>query len=449
MNILIVGAGEVGRYLCEILSEEYHDVTVIESDVTLADQVDEELNVRVFKGNGSSAEVLQQAGANRCEYFLAMTSDDKTNLISCSLAKALGAGTTIARIHDQTYSDNSILNYQGHFGIDHLLNPEALAAVELAKKIRHPGRVAVENLARGQIEVQQFRVKPKAKVIGKKLADLKLDRRVRIGYVQTGDQQKVAGANTVLQEYDYVTLFGPAQILFEVKPLFDPEMETEPVRIVLYGGGEASIALIRLLSHPRFKIRILEENKPQCRLLAEKFPKVTVIQGDATSLRLLEEEQIGSADYFIGLTKEDEDNVMTCLQASKLGAKHTMLLVNRADYVEVLERLGSVLGVELVVSPRIATANEVVRYTSREPYIVLAKLANDFGRIVEIKVGPESPCAGKKLREIEWPNDCVIVALMHKSEAKVPGADDTIEAGARVVAIIHQENTRKLVKMLK
>ena len=449
MKILIVGAGEVGRYLCEILSEEYHDVSVIESDIPLANQIDEELNVRVIKGNGSSAGVLQQADADHCDYFLAMTSDDKTNLISCSIAKALGAGTTIARIHDQTYSDNSILNYQLHFGIDHLLNPEALAAVELAKKIRHPGRVAVENLARGQIEVQQFRVKPKAKVIGKKLADLNLDRRVRIGYVQSGDEQKVAGANTVLREYDYVTLFGPSQILFDVKPLFDPELETEPVRIVLFGGGEASIALVRLLTHPRFKIRILEESKEQCRLLAEKFPKVTVIQGDATSLRLLEEEQVGSADYFIGLTKEDEDNVMTCLQASKLGAKHTMLLVNRADYIEVLERLKSILGVELVVSPRIATANEVVRYTSREPYIELAKLANDSGRIVEIKVGPKSPCAGRKLRDIEWPGDCVIVALMYKSDAKVPGADDTIEAGARVVAIIHKENTRELVKMLK
>ncbi len=449
MRILIVGAGEVGRYLCEILSEEYHDVSVIESDPALADQVDEELDVRVIKGNGSSVEVLQQAGADSCDYLLAMTSDDKTNLISCSLAKALGAGTTIARIHDQTYSDNSILNYQSHFGIDYLLNPEALAAVELAKKIRHPGRVAVENLGRGQIEVQQFGVKAKARVIGKKLAELKLDPRVRVGYVQRGQEQEVANANTVLQENDYVTLFGPSQILFEVKPLFDPEMVTEAVRIVLFGGGEASIALVRLLTHPRFKIRILEEDKKQCRYLAEKFPRVTVIRGDATSLRLLEEEQIGSADYFIGLTKEDEDNVMTCLQASKLGAKHTMLLVNRADYIEVLEGLKSILGVELVVSPRVATANEVVRYTSREPYIELARLANDRGRIVEIKVGPKGSCVGKKLREIEWPGDCVIVSLIHKSETKVPGADDRIHAGARVVAIVRKENARELVKMLK
>jgi trk system potassium uptake protein len=449
MKILIVGAGEVGRYLCEILSEEYHDVTVIENDQALGDQVDEELNVRVIKGNGSSAEVLRQAGADQCDYFLAMTSDDKTNLISCSLAKALGAATTIARIHDQTYSDNSIINYQSHFGIDYLLNPEALAAVELAKKIRNPGRVAVENLARGQIEVQQFRVKAKARVLGKKLAELKLDPRVRIGYVQRGDEQQVANAQTILQENDYVTLFGPSQTLFDIKPLFDPDSVSETVRIVLYGGGEASIALIRLLTHPRFKIRILEENKAQCRFLAEKFPKVTVIQGDATSLRLLEEEQIGSADYFIALTKEDEDNVMTCLQASKLGAKHTMLLVNRADYIEVLERLKETLGVELVVSPRIATANEVLRYSSREPYIELAKLANDCGRIVEIKVGPKSPCVGKKLREIQWPGDCVIVAFIHKSETKVPGADDAILAGARIVAIVRKENIRNLVKMLK
>jgi trk system potassium uptake protein len=449
MKIIIIGAGEVGQHLSAILSDSQHDVTVIERSPDLAARLDEELDVRVICGNGSYAGTLVKAGVEKCDFFLAMTSDDRTNLISSSLAKALGKETTtITRIHDQTYNDNSILNYQSHFGIDHLLNPEALSAVELAKAIRNPGRVAVENFARGQIEVQQFRVTPKARVIGKTLADLRLDPRIRIGYVQSGDQQEVAHAGTVLNEGDVVTVFGVPQVLFDQKSNFNPDTETDTIRVVIYGGGETGIALIRLLTHPRFRVRVLEKDTAQCQILAQTFPRVTVIHGDATSLRLMEEEQIGSADYFVACTKDDEANVMTCLQASKLGAKHTLLLINRADYIDVLERLKETLGLEIVVSPRLATANEVMRYTSRAPYVEVAQLPHKAGHIIEVKVQPKSLADGKMLREIKWPKNCVVVALLHKSEAKVPGASDIMAGGDRLVVIIRQDQIPELLKVL-
>lgn len=398
MKIIIIGAGEVGRYLSEILSQA-NDVTVIEQVPELAEAIDEELDARVICGNGIYAGMLLQAGVKDCDYFLAMTSDDRTNLISSSVAKVLGKRTTtITRIHDRTYND-SAFDYQAHFGIDHLLNPEALSAVELAKAIRNPSRVAVENLARGQVEVQQVRVHQKAKATGKALADLRIDRRIRVGYVQSGNRREVAHAETVLESGDLVTLFGEPQVLFEKRCLFNPEVDAETVRVVLYGGGETSIALIRLLSHPRFKVRVLEKNAQQCRVLAEMFPRVTMICGDARTLRLMEEEQIGAADYFVACTKDDEANIMTCLQASKLGAKHCLLLMNRPDYVDVIERTKEALGVEMVVSPRLATGSEVMRYTSRAPYVHMASLSNQGGSIIEIRVAPGSRAVGKTLRK--------------------------------------------------
>jgi len=158
MRIIIVGAGEVGSYLCETLSRLDHDVTVIERDEERAAKLNHELDVRVLTAIGSSARTLIKAGVEKCDYFLAMSRNDETNLVSSSLAKALGARFTFTRIHDQTFRDNSIVNYQNHFGIDHLINPERLAAVEIAKAIRNPGRVAVEDFARGYIEVQLVHV---------------------------------------------------------------------------------------------------------------------------------------------------------------------------------------------------------------------------------------------------------------------------------------------------
>ncbi len=448
MKIIIVGAGEVGYNLCTSLSEGGHDVTLIESSEDLFERLDEEQNARILSGDGASAEMLVKAEAGSCDAFLAMTSDDRTNIVSCSLAKGLGAARTIARIHDETYSDTSFINYQLHFGIDELVNPEAICAVELAKEIRNPGRVAVENFARGQIEVQQLHVSPDSKLIGPKLKDLRLDPRVRIGYLQREEAIEVAGADTVLQPNDLVTLFGTPDALLALRGKFDPKLRDGASRVTLFGGSETAIALIRLLSNPRFKIRLIEKDAGKCRRLAERFANLTVIHGDATSLRLLEEEQVGQADFFVACTKDDEENIMTCIQAAKLGARHVQLVINKGDYEELLDSLCGSLSIEVVVSPRKATAKTMLRNLSTEPVVELARLPNRTGRILEVRIGHASPCVGRAIKDIHLPAGGLLVALLHKFQAKVPGADDAILAGDRVVVIVREDQEKELLRRL-
>jgi trk system potassium uptake protein TrkA len=444
MKVIIIGAGEVGHNLCTTLAAAGHNVTLIEQSELHCEKLDEEQNALIINGNGSSARQLVDVDVASCDAFLAMTSDDRTNVISCSLAKGLGAKNTIARIHDETYSDNSVINYQLHFGIDLLVNPEAICAVELAKEIRNPGRVAVENFARGQIEVQQQEVAKGSRLIGKKLIDLKLDARIRIGYIQRDGQSEVARADSELQAGDVITLFGHPEELFTLRERFDPKHRADIARVVLFGGSETAISLIRLLSNPRFKVRVIEKDKAKCRSLVERFPNITVIHGDATSLRLLEEEQIGSADYFVACTKDDEENILTCLQAAKLGANHVQLVINKGDYDQLLGILKTMLGIEVVVSPRQATAEFMLRNLSAESTAKLAEVPGGGGQIVEVRIKHSSPCVGKKVKDIHLPAGALFVALLHKFKAKVPAADDVILAGDRVVVIL-DENQEKAV----
>ncbi len=448
MKIIIVGAGEVGHNLCATLAAANHDVTLIEKSEDRCERLDEEQNARIISGNGSSARQLVDVEVSKCDAFLAMTSDDRTNVISCSLAKGLGAKNTIARIHDETYSDNSVINYQLHFGIDLLINPEAICAVELAKQIRSAGRVAVENFARGQIEVQQQKVAHNSRLAGKQLKDLKLDSRARIGYLQRGGTSEVPNAETVLQAGDVITLFGHPEALYILREKFDPKHKVELSRVVLFGGSETAINLIHRLTNPRFKIRVIEKDPIKCRKLAERFPHVTVINGDATSLRLLEEEQIGSADYFVACTKDDEENILTCIQASKLGAKHVQLVINKGDYDDLLGMLKSTLAIEVVVSPRSATATYMLRTLSTETVANLAELPDGNGRILEIRIGHSSPCVGRKIKDIQLPRGSLFVALLHKFKAKVPAADDQILAGDRVVVLVNQDQEKALLQKL-
>jgi trk system potassium uptake protein TrkA len=250
-----------------------------------------------------------------------------------------------------------------------------------------------------------------------------------------------------LQAGDRVTLFGKPEELFELRERFNPDQKVELARVVLFGGSETAISLIRLLSSPRFKVRVIEKDLEKCRELAESFPQISVIHGDATSLRLLEEEQIGEADYFVACTKDDEENILTCLQAAKLGADHVQLVINKGDYDQLLGILKTMLGIEVVVSPRSATAEFMRRTLSSESVIQLAELP-EGGRILEVRISHASPVVGAKVKDITLPRNSLFVALQHKFKAKVPTAEDTILAGDRVIVLVHADQEAALLKRL-
>ena len=446
MKIVIVGAGDVGKYLCKVLSEDGHAVTLIESSESTATEVEENLDVRVIKGNGASAKHLMMAGANTCDYHIAMTQHDQLNIVSCAIASKLGARRTIARAHDQVYTDTELFNYQRHFNIDVLINPEALTAIELAKYVRNPARFVVEDFARGQIELQEIEVAENAKVTNQQLKDLSLPNGLKIGYIESNGALVVPTAQTILKAGDKVTILGTPEILSKNSYLFSNEYTKEHLRIVLYGATETSVALIRRLNNPRFKLRVIEPDVEKCKTVAEQFPYVTVIRGSATSLRLLEEEQIGSVDYFIACTKYDEENVMTCLQAKKLGAKNIELVINKPDYEQVIQNISSFLNITAAASPRKSTVTEIRKYLSNKNYMVAGSIKNGEIKFIEVKVAENSWAEGKPLRELNLPIATIIAAVVDENNnAKVPGANDIINANDRLIIILEKKNIQQVI----
>lgn len=449
MKTIIVGAGEVGSTISQNLSRRGHNVTLIERTAEGAARIEAELDVKVLRGNGSSAVMLAGAGIAEARNFLALTSDDRTNLVACKVARELGGKLfTVARIHDQTYLDYSRVDYQALFDVDFFLNPERLCAVELAKAIRHPGRVAIEHFARGQIEVQTMAVSPRSKLAGKRLRDMRVDPRLRIGMVTRDGETSVAQAGTVLEAGDQITVFGKLEAVSGFRRLVEPGDGGGSVRVVLYGGSEIAVSLVRLLGHPRFKVRVIEPDPEVCESMADRFPHLTVVRGDATSKRLLEEEQIEGVDYFVACTKVDEHNIMTCLQAAKLGARHVQLVINKPDYEGLLDDLRATMGVASVVSPRQASAEELIRYLERGTVVELSSMSVRSTRLLEIAVSPESAAIGRPLRELALPPGCLLLAILRGIEATVPGAGDSIEKGDRVLLAVDEPNRREVVRLL-
>ena len=208
MNIVIVGAGEIGRHLAIDLSRRGHTISVIESDGLRAAELERKIEAKVIVGDGCSINLLAEARIGDCELFLALTSDNTVNLMSASIAKSLGVERVISRVHPGLQREEWLFDFRGHFNIDHIFSSERLSAIELAKFIRNPDSLVVEEIARGKIELQQVKVSPKSDVLGKPLREINFPGRTRIALVSRGDVHEVPNAETILEAADIITIFG-------------------------------------------------------------------------------------------------------------------------------------------------------------------------------------------------------------------------------------------------
>jgi trk system potassium uptake protein len=449
VNIVIAGLGEVGRHLAGSLVSQGHDLSLIESSEPLAEELDERYDARVICGDESSVMALAEARVAEADLFLALSGDNDANLMAASLAKALGVKRTIARVHPRVQREEWLLDYRQHFGIDYLFSTQRLAAVELAKHVRNPEGLMVEEIARGRIELQQVEVSAKFEQLGKPLRDLALPARVRIGLVQRGARLFVPGAADALEAGDLVTLVGEPLVLAGLAPRFRTGGEAEgDMSVVIFGGGEYGFTLAQMLEGGGQRVRLLERDPKLCRRLSESLRRTVVVQGDATSVQQLKEEQVGVADFFIAATEDDEDNVMTCLQAKNLGTRYCLALVHRADYADVISRNSQQLQIRAAVSPREAALRDLQRYITKERSNTVLKLSGG-AEVIEAVVAESGKVAGRKVSEVRWPEGSLLVARLHGSEALVPGPDDELMPGDTIYALVSAESRRALVRLLQ
>lgn len=446
MKIIIVGAGEIGRHLAESLSNRAHSISVIERDEGLVNELNEILDAQVIHGEGTSVTTLARTDVAECDLFLGLTSDDSTNLVAASVAKALGAKKAIARLRPETQSEQWLFNYQTHFNIDHLFSAERLAAVDLAMYVRNPERVAIEELGHGKIELQQVFISPHSQAVERPIGELKLPDRVRIAAVQRHGECIVPHADEILQVGDLTTLIGEPTPLAETIQYLESEMTgAADYNVVILGGGEYGFALAHMLEGSACRIRILERKKERCEWLTEQLQRTIVLNVDATSRKELIEEQVGEADFFVAVTGEDEDNVMMCLQAKTLGVKYPIALVHRADYADVITDHKEQLGIMAAVSPRQTTSRELMRFVTSERYQVAFTLAGEM-EVLAFTLNGRSDLVGKHVRDIPVVPGTGFVAVIRENEAFVPIGDDELQSGDALYVIATPKAKKPAIK---
>lgn len=448
MKIIIVGAGEIGRHLAMSLSKEAHSIVVIEKDTSVANELEQQIDGRVINGEGASANVLLESGVSDCELFLALTSNTNVNIMAASMAKKLNAATVIARVHPGLQREEWLFDYRGHFNVDHIFSPERLSAIELAKFIRNPDSLMVEEIARGRIELQQVRVSKESAVVGVKLSDLKAPERTRVGSITRGGIHFIPSASDSFEPEDVVTIFGePLRLRKLAERLQKSNERRDQMRVVVFGGGEYGFSLAQVLESFDCKVRIIEKDSLRAQELTGLLSDTTVINTDGTVLSELEEEQVGDADFFVAMSGSDEDNVMTCLQANNLGTKNCLTLIHRADYAQAISASGRHFGVLAAVSPRDASRRELERFLTSDQFHTVKKMG--AGEVIETQVAKASIAAEHMISEIDWPEGCVIVARMRELHAIVPGPDDVLSPGDMIYAMVAPKVRKKFLKLVR
>jgi len=431
MRIVVLGGGTVGTSIADLLCRHRHSVTVVDSNPAHARRINNELDVRALAGSASESSVLFQADVLGADLCLAVTGDDEVNIVGASMAKAMGARRSVARVYAPVFRDLSTFDYQRHFGIDRLLSMEHLSAMELARGVRNPGSVVVENFARGQLEVQEVIVAEKTSVLGTPLRDLGLPSGVRIGSIYRDGKMRIAGAEDCVEPADRVTLIGRREDIDDVKDLF--QTKTGPKRgVVIAGGGETGYHLARTLEGQRFGVLVMEESQDRCEYLASHLKLSTVVRADATRRSVLEEERVGSADVFVACIGDDENNIMACVEAREIGAETIMAIVQRPDYANVVGKLG----IDSAVSPRDVIAKQVLGFLNAGPVISRTPLPGGDIGVLEIEVLEGSAATEHVLANLQLPAPCLIAAVMRADFVHVPGADDRLRPGDTVVALV-------------
>jgi len=447
MNIIVAGMGVVGRHVASVLAGEKHNLILLDVDSDVLEAANEEIDAMTIQGNVVSERILRQAGVENCDLFIAVTDRDEVNLIGALRAKHLGAETAIARATDRVYFEGEHGLYADMFGIDLVINPKFLVAIEIHKLIRTRGAVAVEDFANNQIEMVQLPIDSTSKGTNRPLAEVRLPRDVMVaGIVRHGQLQIPSGGDDI-KVGDEVICIGRVDEIPKVEQLFGLERRRDTRYVIIVGGGDIGLALARLLEADNVDVRIVDQDRSRCLELQELLHgrHTEILHGDGTSSQLLQELALQTCDVFVAVSHEDEVNLMASLLAKELHARRCISLVHKPDYRHILKRLG----IDSTLSPRVMVANEVLKHVRTQEVLSVTQIMGGQGEFLEFVVREGAAIAGRPLRETNFPHDARVCASFGDSGAHIARGDTILQPGDRVVAITTPHRRRDVEKKFK
>jgi trk system potassium uptake protein TrkA len=435
MNVLIIGMGEVGYHVAKVLSAAKHSVTVIDSDPLKVKRASEALDVQTLQGDGTLPRILDEADAGSMDLVLCVTDSDRSNMLSCMLARRMGAQGGIVRVKDiEDYrSYRSLLRRNLLF--DEMLSLEDLAAEEISKVVRRNQAVAVENFLDGQVTLRILRVKKGSPLLGSPLRESKLPAELNVVAVRREGRTLIPDGDQTFAVDDEVYVLGRPQTAEEFEAwMGDHKGRTR--NVVVFGGSRVAFRAARSLERQGIKVRLLADDKESCDRMAGQLEQTVVLLVEGVDIEAFREEHVGRADAFVAASDVDERNLLSCQIAAKLGCKRTIALVSSSDYVDIYEEIG----IDRAVSPRLLCSDAIMARVHAGKMQALAILDEGLAKVCAARVPPGGALAGQTLRRAGFPKGCVVGAIQRQADEQaeviIPRGDQVLEEGDTLILFL-------------
>ncbi|MBP9989783.1 MAG: Trk system potassium transporter TrkA [Ruminococcus sp.] len=436
MKIIVVGIGKVGSTVAEQLSNEMHDVTVVDINSKVLENTVSELDVFAVLGNGASKKVLVEAGVNECDLLIALTGSDEVNLLCCLIANKLGANGTIARVRNPVYNEDIRL-YKDNLGLSMAINPEREAAEEILRILKFPSAKNIETFAKGKINMVSFVADRRCNLCGKPVKESFAKEKALACAIERGNNIFIPFGDTVIEENDVVAVLIPPD---EIPDFFKGiGLRVNSVKsTMIIGGGKIAHYLAVEMARLNMKTTIIEINEKKAEELSYLLPNANVICGDGTNRSLLMEEGFADASAICCLTGIDEENILLSLFAKKVDPTiKTISKVNRTAFYEVIRSLD----IDSIIYPKYITASQILQHVRAKQNNIgsnvetLYKIIDNKVEALEFNVSEDSQLVGMTLESVEIKKNILIGSINRKGKVFIPHGKDTLEVGDSVIVV--------------
>lgn len=437
MKIVIVGDGKVGYTLTKRLSQEGHDIVVIDNNRSVLLQSQEALDVAVVDGNGASVEVQREAGVGSSDLLIAATSGDETNLLCCMVARKLGCRHTIARVRNPEY-DQQTRFLKDELGLSMVINPEKAAALEIFRLLQYPSFLKRDSFAKGSVELVELKIKENNVLANTRLDQFRTLSNVNalVCAVERGGMVSIPKGSFSLQVGDKLTIATDAGDLVRlIKNLgvYTPKAQ----HVMIIGGSRTAKYLAQRLISSKVKLTIIEKNEKRCQELSETLPEATIVHGNGTEQGLLIEEGIRKMDAVVTLTGMDEENLIVSMFADYIGVPKSVTKINRTEYNNVYENKG----IDSIVSPKLLTTNEIIRYvramddTTGGSVVTLYRIVDGKAEALEFSIKNDAPYNNIPLHKLRLKPNILIASIIRARKVIIPSGNDEIHKGDTVIIV--------------
>lgn len=438
MNIIIVGCGKVGNTLVEQLSNENHNLVVIDEIADRVHNITDELDAMGIVGNGMNHQTLIDAGIANADLLIAVTGSDEQNLLTCVIAKKTSRCQTIARIRNPIY--NKEMEFlKKEFGLAMIINPELTAAKEIERIFQFPSAIRVDSFAKGHVELLHFKVDKDSVLVNMELSNLHrtFKTNVLVCTITRDEEVIIPHGESTFQENDVVSIVASRKNSLEFLRKIGL-VKNRVNNAILAGGGKISYYLAQSLIQSGTNVTIIEIDRERCEYLTENLPQATIICGDATDKALLSQEGIEHTQGFAALTGIDEENILLSLYTNEISNAKTITKINRISFNSVINKLnlGSIIYPKIITSDYILKHVRSTNNSMNSNVETLYKLADGKAEALEFIIKSDCRMIGKPLEQLKFKKNTLISCIYRQGKVIIPTGQDCIMAGDSILVVI-------------